>query len=404
MQQSTLLFCCILPFLLSYVAAKPILQPRQLERRGVAPLWNESGPSVRDVKQVKTLNCWWAASSLAVLMSSQKWVEDMVKYGNGSSMTGQSWPKDSTVQVTVWNPNSGSKETFTADQNYISQTEDHPNGNWWHEAIGQGAKAMGKTDSFIGVISGSNPDWDPKSGSATIGLKILTGFETDSSYQQFLTIDEFFELAKKASTGTPVIFNTLSKEQVGITIPQLGHSHDYAIYNGSINPNGERVIWARNSWGSTDAFKLEDVYNNSYQIIHLRDWNVLGSGPTDMTHQDAPDVSTNGTTSTNSTSIPSSTQTNTDDTSTTASTGSAGSVSDAASTSSAMPTGETTTTSDSIASPSSGTSQAAGSADVGTTSAPSTSDGANILPWTSTLPGSSWTLPASILTTYTFKN
>ncbi|WVW84494.1 hypothetical protein I302_106528 [Kwoniella bestiolae CBS 10118] len=294
----------ILTFLVSFVAASPIYQPRQLVPRAAAPLWNESGPRVKDVRQVKVLNCWWAASSLAVLMSSQKWIENMVRYSNGSSMTGQSWPSDSTVQVTVWNPTNFQQETHVADHSYISQTEDFPTRNWWHDSIGQAARAMGKTSHFDGVLSGPNPDWDPNTGSANIGLTILTGFETDFRLREFMTIDEFFEYCERAATGTPVIFNTMVEDEIGVTVPQLGHSHDYAVFNGSTNADGERVIWARNSWGSTDAFKLEDVYYNSFKIVYLKNWNVLGGGPFDTAHQDSPasNSTSNSSSPTNSTS------------------------------------------------------------------------------------------------------
>ncbi|WWC62392.1 uncharacterized protein I303_104988 [Kwoniella dejecticola CBS 10117] len=426
MRQPALLFSSILPFLITFVAAKPIYQPRQLERRGIAPLWNESGPHVRDVKQVKTLNCWWAASSLAVLMSSQKWVEQMVRYSNGTSMTGLSWPEDSAVQVTVWNPNSGQQETFTADHNYISQTEDHPNGNWWHDAIGQGARAMGKTDSFAGVISGANPDWDPKSGSATVGLKILTGFDTDAQYTQFLSIDEFFELAQKAAGGTPVIFNTLAEEDIGVTSPQLGHSHDYAIYNGSTDSEGDRVIWARNSWGSTDAFKLQDVYDNSYQIIHLRSWNVLGGGPADTTHEAVPetpaangtDTATPGANATDtSASQPNATATGSNSTatdspdtganSTTPSTGAASAASAPAPAGGSAATSEAASQSaaGSASQPvQSGAASSAPAAGAGAPTAPPAAGGGDTPSWTSTLPGSAWTFPVSILPAYRGKN
>ncbi|WWC88828.1 uncharacterized protein L201_003741 [Kwoniella dendrophila CBS 6074] len=298
----------LLPFLVSYVAASPIYYEPVgiIKRDGGAQLWNESGPSVRDVKQVKTLNCWWAASSLAVLISSQKWVEGMIKYNNGSEMTGLSWPTESSVSVTVWNPNDGSQKTFNAEHEYISQTEDHPLGNWWHDAIGQAARSLAKDgSSIVGITNNTeNPDWDPNNGSAKTGLKILTGFETDVKYREFISIDEFFDYCGKASQGTPIIFNTLSKEDVGITKPQLGHSHDYAVFNSTTNQDGERVIWARNSWGSTDAFKLEDVYNNSYMIIHLKDWKVLGGGQFDSEHPNAQANSTVTANTTSSSSVP----------------------------------------------------------------------------------------------------
>ncbi|KAK6908353.1 hypothetical protein I203_102354 [Kwoniella mangroviensis CBS 8507] len=407
MRNINITFYPLLTLLVSYVAASPIYESRQLVPRGTAPLWNESGPNVRDVKQVKVLNCWWAASSLAVLISSQQWIENMVKYGNGSSMVGQSWPTDSTVQVTVWNPNSGQQQTFETDHDYISQTEDHPDGNWWHDAVGQGAKAMGKTDSFAGVISGENPDWDPESGSAKIGLKILTGFETESKYREFISVDEFFSYCEKASSGTPVIFNTLSKDDVKTTVPQLGHSHDYAVYNGTTNSDGDRVIWARNSWGSTDMFKLSDVYENSYQIVHLRDWNVLGGGPFDTTHQDgsSADTNANATTSANATDSATSTGVGNDTATATATTDAAGNNS----TATAVDNTASTTVSDADASTSSapgqpvtsqpaGTSAAAPATASSSATAPETSSGGSTSSpwqWTSILPGWSTTYPST---------
>lgn len=106
--------------------------------------------------------------------------------------------------------------------------------------------------------------------------KILTGYDTASNLtSEYADADEFWNDLASANESTPVIFNTVSSAELGITIPLLGDSHDYAVFNGTVKHDGSKTIWARNSWGSTDEFKLEDVYNNTFQIIHLKNWDKL---------------------------------------------------------------------------------------------------------------------------------
>lgn len=121
-----------------------------------------------------------------------------------------------------------------------------------------------------------NGTYDSTAGSATIGLKILTGYDTASNLtSEYADADEFWNDLARANESTPVIFNTVSSAELGITIPLLGDSHDYAVFNGTVKHDGSKTIWARNSWGSTDEYKLEDVYNNRFQIIHLKNWDKL---------------------------------------------------------------------------------------------------------------------------------
>ncbi|WRT67634.1 uncharacterized protein IL334_004606 [Kwoniella shivajii] len=400
----------ILPILIASVSSAPISESETLEKRGVAPIWYETGPRVQDVIQLKVLNCWWAACSLAVLMSSQKWIEQLVRTGNGTSIIGIASPSDSTSQVTVWNPNSGQQETFTADHNLISQTEDHPDGNWWHDALGQGAKALGKTDSVNGILSGENPDFDPNSGSAKTGLKILTGHDTAFKLKEEIDIGTFFWYCQQAGERhTPVIFNTVPKEDMGTTEPQLGHDHDYAVYNGTENSDGTKTIWARNSWGYTDGFTLEEVYQNSHQLIFLQGLVSLGDGPFDVGNHTGG--SGNTTTGTNSTSTASSTSpssssasTNGTDSTSSGATPSTSSTSPGSSSAITTPlsnplrsTETTSTAATSVSAQSSATQDPSASATAAPGSSSGPGNGGTTSPWswTSLLPGWSTTYPAT---------
>ncbi|EAL21335.1 hypothetical protein CNBD3890 [Cryptococcus deneoformans B-3501A] len=259
---------------LSAAFSLPMVEERSLEKRDYIGLWNGTGPVVTDVKQVKILNCWFDACTLAVLISSQYWVENMIRYGNGAPMANVSWPQDGTVQVQVWNPDTLEPVIEIATVANKSQTEDHPDGNWWHDALSQATKLLGTQVSFAGILP--NGTYDSTAGSATIGLKILTGYDTASNLtSEYADADEFWNDLARANENTPVIFNTVSSADLGITTPQLGDSHDYAVFNGTVKHDGSKTIWARNSWGSTDEFKLEDVYSNTFQIIHLKNWDKL---------------------------------------------------------------------------------------------------------------------------------
>ncbi|ODN81735.1 hypothetical protein L202_02126 [Cryptococcus amylolentus CBS 6039] len=253
--------------------ASPV-EERDLLKREYIGLWNESGPVVTDVKQVKIFNCWWAACSLAVLISSQNWIESMIRYGNNASMVNASWPQDGSVQVQIWNPDTLTPVIETAVVANKSQTEDHVDGNWWHDSLSQSIKLLGTKMDVAGIFP--NGTFDPTSGSALTGLRVLTGFETASNLtSDYADADAFWTDLARANESTPVIFNTVSLDSIGVTDPQLGDSHDYAVFNGTVHEDGSKTVWARNSWGSTDEFKLEDVYNNTYQIIHLANWDRL---------------------------------------------------------------------------------------------------------------------------------
>ncbi|ODO10067.1 hypothetical protein I350_02293 [Cryptococcus amylolentus CBS 6273] len=228
----------------------------------------------RDLLKLKILNCWWAACSLAVLISSQNWIESMIRYGNNASMVNASWPQDGSVQVQIWNPDTLTPVIETAVVANKSQTEDHVDGNWWHDSLSQSIKLLGTKMDVAGIFP--NGTFDPTSGSALTGLRVLTGFETASNLtSDYADADAFWTDLARANESTPVIFNTVSLDSIGVTDPQLGDSHDYAVFNGTVHEDGSKTVWARNSWGSTDEFKLEDVYNNTYQIIHLANWDRL---------------------------------------------------------------------------------------------------------------------------------
>ncbi|KAK8858450.1 hypothetical protein IAR55_002677 [Kwoniella newhampshirensis] len=265
--------------LASFVIAQPALSQRDdLAQRDVyLGLWNESGPDVRDVKQVSVLNCWADASALAVLIASTDWMENLFHYGNGAPMVNTSWPQDASVQVTLWNPNdlAAPPTVQTASVYNKSTTEDHPDGNWWHDAISQSLLSIGTRYPYPGVIA-SNGTWDPNRGSAEYGLSILTGYPTSSKLRaNYSDVDEFFDDLSKARGGTPVIFNTVDEKVIKRSTPMMGWGHDYAVYNGTDLGNGTRLVYARNSWGETDGFDLQTVWENTYQIIHLKEWNVL---------------------------------------------------------------------------------------------------------------------------------
>ncbi|WVQ80559.1 hypothetical protein IAT38_002664 [Cryptococcus sp. DSM 104549] len=260
------------------VNAAPAGEERSLVDRDIYyGLWNETGPVPTDVKQNKVLNCWWAACSLSVLIANQNWIENLIHYGNNASMVNVSWPQDAAVQVTLWDPtpNVTTPLDFTANAWDKSTTEDHPDGNWWHDALSQGVKQLGQEIDMAGIFK-ENGTFDPTSGSARLGLRVLTGYEAVSKLtSEYSGADEFFDDLAKANTSTPVVFNTLVLEEIGVTVPQLGDSHDYAVFNGTDYGNGTKTIWARNSWGSTDEFHVEDIYDNTFQIFHLVDWQPL---------------------------------------------------------------------------------------------------------------------------------
>ncbi|WVO14209.1 hypothetical protein L204_101841 [Cryptococcus depauperatus] len=273
---TSILFSAVLLLSTSSLAMPTAESRHELVPRGeYIGLWNGTGPVVYDVKQVSVLNCWWAASTLSVLIASQNWVMNMIRYGNVAPMAGVSWPQDGTVLVQIWNPYTLEPEYEIAYADKKSTTEDHYYGPWWHDALSQAAKTFATRVEFPGIFH-SNGTFDPTQGSAKIGLSLLTGFKSTSKLtSDYPDADAFWADLARASQNTPVIFNTVSKDYIGTTKPQLGDSHDYAVFNGTIKADGSKTIWARNSWGSTDEFELQDVYKNTYQIFHLEDWNNL---------------------------------------------------------------------------------------------------------------------------------
>ncbi|WVF69301.1 hypothetical protein IAT40_004077 [Kwoniella sp. CBS 6097] len=266
----------LLPILGSSALGAPasfVEQRDEHEKRGYLGLW-AGGPDVNDIRQVKVLNCWWAASSLAVLIANQQWVENMIRYSDGRPLVGEDAPQDAKANVTLFSPNTGQKFTHVSDETLRSQTEDNPVGNWWHDAFSQGALAMGTQEYTQGVLPSG--EWDSNDGSALTGLKMWTGYEPARKKLNQYSIDDFFNDCAKAATGTPVIINTVKESDMGVTEPiQLGYSHDYAVYNATTDAEGNRIIWARNSWGSTDPWKVEDFFYNSFQLIFLQDFRVL---------------------------------------------------------------------------------------------------------------------------------
>ncbi|WVR09760.1 hypothetical protein IAU60_006836 [Kwoniella sp. DSM 27419] len=257
------------------ISAHPLVEPR--DDGDVFPpyaIWNGTGPGIKDIKQVTVLNCWWPASSLAVLIANPNWHQHMIRHADGRSMLNESWPQDTAAQVTLWHPGTGDRFTHLAEWSQRSQTEDHPRGNWWHDAFSQAVLAMGAKLGVAGVAS--NGTWDAWAGSARLGLTMLTGYETVTKpIGEYVTVDDFYRDMGKAAAGTPVVFNTLNKAKIQVTTPQLGDSHDYAVFNASLDEQGNQVICARNSWGSTACYPLQQVFDNTYQIFHLKNWQVL---------------------------------------------------------------------------------------------------------------------------------
>lgn len=86
-----------------------------------------------------------------------------------------------------------------------------------------------------------NGTYDSTAGSETIGLKILTGYDTASNLtSEYADADEFWNDSARANESTPVIFNTVSSAKLGITIPLLGDSHDYMVFNCTVKHDGSR--------------------------------------------------------------------------------------------------------------------------------------------------------------------
>jgi hypothetical protein len=254
-------------------------------------LWNGASPSWIDLKQgelinrdrprnqlltktvVAVLDCWFVAASLAVVITSPAWVTNMLYFPNGTVMAGLVNPSSPLAIATVFDPNTHTPYNFSTTVAKRSATEDTPGGIWWHSAITQSVSLMAAS----GVsVDGFLPDGgvDPSGGSGYKGLSLLTPYpSTRRDTANYTSIDEFFSDLSKGY-WTPIVVSTWGN--VGTTTPfQIGANHDYAVMSSTDYGNGTRTVTLRNPWGRTEAYDVEDLWDNIEAVGYLTDWNYL---------------------------------------------------------------------------------------------------------------------------------
>jgi hypothetical protein len=224
------------------------------------------------VLSVKVLDCWLVAASLAVVITSPSWVENMYYFPNGSSMANLSYPSSDLAVVTVFDPTSYVAHNFTTTIANESTTEDDPGGVWWHSAMTQALQLLGTVTYVDGITSSGGID--PNGGSGYLALSALTGYPAiRRATTNYTSSDEFFSDCSKGY-WTPVVLSTCGS--VGTTTPyQIGANHDYAVMYTNDHGNGNRTVTLRNPWGRTEWYDLEDLMANIYGLGHLTDWNYL---------------------------------------------------------------------------------------------------------------------------------
>ncbi|KAL7425197.1 hypothetical protein Q5752_000885 [Cryptotrichosporon argae] len=249
-------------------------------------LWGDS-PDYTGVVQVVDYDCWFAAASIAVTYVSPTWTENMFYFppdatapNANASMANLTSPSSYTAVYSIFDHNTLQPSNFTATVANESTTEDTPGGYWWHSAVMQAlyflAWANPSDDGADGsTIDGVFTNWTfvPYKGDAYNGLTILTGIEATSTYTADLTPDELFAILTRAPS-TPVTISTPSTVNTSAW-PPIEPDHAYAVLYTETFDDGSRNVTVRNPWGATDPFTFEYVWQNTYSVQHLANFESL---------------------------------------------------------------------------------------------------------------------------------
>ena len=186
-------------------------------------------------------------------------------------MAGQWSPASDTAIVTLWNPSTDEPLNFTVSIYSKSKTEDHPYGNWWNSAITQAMQQMAGITDIFGIFP-NGTIWRDE-GLPSVPMAMMTGYPvTTKKTSEYESIDEWFDDLTKG-IYTPVVVST--NNQVAQTEPKLYGDHAYAVLNTTDEGNGIRYVTVRNPWGATDNFDQWVLFNNTYYVNYLTNFDWL---------------------------------------------------------------------------------------------------------------------------------
>lgn len=281
-----------------YVTRLPLLLPASacpfclplLLSHYYAPDVNHVSPLLKfpDMKPLttpaKVYNCWQLACSMAVLHAAPNWTMHLFSYPDGTPMLGNTNPSSQTVIVTMFAPNLNTLAPYILTANVANEcdTEDHPNGAWWHDAMTQAILQLGTKVTVTAI----HPDgtFDEGSGDSAVGLTTLTGRPaTTKIYSDYnggdqnnqTGLNDFFNDLTRANTTPVVLASKKGMYVTNDTVPLVAGDHAYAVLNTTDYGNGTKVITCMNPWGIMDVFKVWDLWINFYSVNHLTDWEMV---------------------------------------------------------------------------------------------------------------------------------
>ena len=131
----------------------------------------------------------------------------------------------------------------------------------------------------INPIEGFNTDgsFNQANGSSAYTMAMLTGKPvtswqvTNPATPELL--DQYYSIMSNG-TFSPVVISTIADDAIQPSVPPIVGDHSYAVFNVT-NNGGNRSVTARNPWGATDTFQLEDIYANTFEVNYLTNRDTL---------------------------------------------------------------------------------------------------------------------------------
>jgi hypothetical protein len=224
------------------------------------------------------LDCLWAAASIAVVNASPRFVQSQFSFHGGPSLVDQTYQSTDVVQVQLHDPLTLAPHTYSTTIANRSQVEDDPKGVWFHSAQTQALQLMASDTSTPVPGVGTDGTFLSSSGSASAALGILTGkTSARKSKSEFADVDAFWDAINHLTAGTPMTISTPDEVDLVATQPPFGANHAYALLEIVQDTGGEgkRELKARNPWGATNLWDVQEVWDNLSALSYLEGWVTL---------------------------------------------------------------------------------------------------------------------------------
>lgn len=185
------------------------------------------------------------------------------------------------VTVQLFNPDTYVAEYYTAHVQWRDLSDDKGGtlGVFWVDAMTQ---AMRQHSAKHGLRGYNYTTATLDEGAVGLGpnldttLSVLTGKPAwINQFSEYDSSDTLYAILER-SIYTPMLFSTLSEEQVTTADPPLKGGHVYPIISTYYNQTTQaKMVHTRNVWGRTDNFTMADVWKNGKQFIHLENFDHL---------------------------------------------------------------------------------------------------------------------------------